>query len=766
MILRFALLRNVGQFDNVAEGAKLPLAALSLIYAENGRGKTTLSAILRALATTSAVPVSERHRFGSQGAPRLVIDTDDGQPPAVFKDGVWNRGLPDVIVFDDDFVEANVCSGLEIASQHRKNLHDLVLGAEAVVLGRQYKALVEKVEDHNRKLREREGAIGTSLRGGLTVAEFSALKALPDVESKLIAAQQAVDAATDVQLVRAADAFEEFALPRIDIEAVEELVRRDLPGLDAAAMSQVQERLASLVGDGEDWVSSGVAHVNHRHDPDLVDRCPFCEQSLAESPSIDAYRAYFSEAYEQLKDEVSRSVSAAKETSGETAVASFQAALRKNIERKVFWAKYIVVADGSLDADAVVGDWRAASGAVLGALHVKRAAPLEPLALDESIRALVDKHEANRVLVDTANVALGENNTAIEGVRGGLASADASVLKATLDRLTVLKRRFEPDAVTLCKRYLDETQAKRVTEQQRDAKRVALDGQRKVAFPKYEEGTNKYLERFNVGFRIASMEPANTRGGATCGYSVMINNTALPVGAAGGDGAPSFRTSLSAGDRNALALAFFFASLDADKDLGSRVIVIDDPVSSLDEHRSLTTVQEVLALVGRCAQVIVLSHSKSFLGPLWTLAEKNERAAIQVARGTSGSDLRAWDVSEDLITEHDRRAVRLEEFVRKNVGEPRNIARDIRHHLEAYVRVAFPRDFPPGRLLGPFVEVCRNRVGTPNEVLGLKESAELGAILTYGNRYHHNTNSACDTEAINDSELRGFVTRTLDFCRK
>src|SRR5665647_1997629 len=186
------------------------------------------------------------------------------QPPAVFKDGVWNRGLPDVIVFDDDFVEANVCSGLEIASQHRKNLHDLVLGAEAVVLGRQYKALVEKVEDHNRKLREREGAIGTSLRGGLTVAEFSALKALPDVESKLIAAQQAVDAATDVQLVRAADAFEEFALPRIDIEAVEELVRRDLPGLDAAAMSQVQERLASLVGDGEDWVSSGVAHVNHR----------------------------------------------------------------------------------------------------------------------------------------------------------------------------------------------------------------------------------------------------------------------------------------------------------------------------------------------------------------------------------------------------------------------------------------------------------------------------------------------------------------------
>jgi wobble nucleotide-excising tRNase len=31
-------------------------------------------------------------------------------------------------------------------------------------------------------------------------------------------------------------------------------------------------------------------------------------------------------------------------------------------------------------------------------------------------------------------------------------------------------------------------------------------------------------------------------------------------------------------------LAFFFASLDQDAGLANKVVVIDDPISSLDEH--------------------------------------------------------------------------------------------------------------------------------------------------------------------------------------
>lgn len=46
---RLKLLRNIGQFDSVDTGAHLDFSKLTLIYAENGRGKTTLAAVLRSV---------------------------------------------------------------------------------------------------------------------------------------------------------------------------------------------------------------------------------------------------------------------------------------------------------------------------------------------------------------------------------------------------------------------------------------------------------------------------------------------------------------------------------------------------------------------------------------------------------------------------------------------------------------------------------------------------------------------------------------------
>ena len=141
-------------------------------------------------------------------------------------------------------------------------------------------------------------------------------------------------------------------------------------------------------------------------------------------------------------------------------------------------------------------------------------------------------------------------------------------------------------------------------------------------FPGYETAINLYLSRFNADFRLDSVTYANTRGGPTCTYNVLINNTPVPIGGADpAPGEPSFRNTLSAGDRNTLALAFFFASLDQEPRLVNKVVVIDDPISSLDEHRAFTTMQEIRRLSERVGQVIVLSHNKPFLCWLWQGAE-------------------------------------------------------------------------------------------------------------------------------------------------
>jgi wobble nucleotide-excising tRNase len=436
------------------------------------------------------------------------------------------------------------------------------------------------------------------------------------------------------------------------------------------------------------------------------------------------------------------------------------------IERRQFWTRFCDVPDVAIDTAAIVRDWRAPREALVAHLAAKQAAPLERMEVSDQTRALVATYDRHRQTIAGVNEQLRQANQAIGVAKERVATANMGALAQDLARLKATKARHEPQTAAACDSYLQERAAKQATEQQRHQAKAALEQHRAQVFPGYQTAINLYLARFNAGFRLDSVTYANTRGGPTCTYNVLINNTPVPVGGAEpGPGSPSFRNTLSAGDRNTLALAFFFASLDQDPHLASKVVVIDDPISSLDEHRALTTVQEIRRLAERAGQVIVLSHNKPFMCRLWEGADSGVRSAIEVARDGAGSTLRVWDVSHDSVTEHDRRDARLHAFFDTGTGDVRDVARSIRPHLEAFLRVVCPSKFPPGTLLGPFRNACQQHLGTPNQILDQSSLRELGEIVEYANRFHHDTNPAWETEAINDQELRGFVERTLRFVK-
>ncbi len=356
-------------------------------------------------------------------------------------------------------------------------------------------------------------------------------------------------------------------------------------------------------------------------------------------------------------------------------------------------------------------------------------------------------------------------NDSIPAIRERAEAGNAAALEVDLAKLQAVQARFTDPVATRCDAYVAERTAKVATELQRDITRTQLNTHRATVFPAYEASINRHLQRFNAGFRLADVVHTDTRGGATCNYDVVINGTRIPVAGATTAGQPAFRTALSAGDRNTLALAFFFASLDNDGALAQKVVVIDDPVSSLDEHRSLTTVQEIRRLSQRSGQVIVLSHNKPFLAKTWEGTDRTLRAALEVTRDGTGSTLRPWDVSQDSVSEHDRRHRRLREYQAGGVGDDREVARAIRPVLEAFFRVSRPEHFPPGTLLGPFRRLCEQRVATPEQILSQPQIDELRDLVEYANKFHHDTNAAWETEQVNAQELEGFVRRTLAFAR-
>lgn len=240
MIRHIRLLRNIGQFDSVDAGSTIALSRLVLIYAENGRGKTTLGAVLRSLATGDPIPIIERRRLAAAHSPHVVLDCEGGPSEAVFLNGEWNRTLPRVMLFDDIFVDENVHSGLVIHADHRQKLHELVLGAQGVALSRRIRELVGCIEVHNRVLREKAGGIPEADRGGLSVDDFCALKANPEIEREIQETERALAAAREQEPVRKTPRFQALELPGFDLDAIEHTLRRDLPSLDPSLRSALE----------------------------------------------------------------------------------------------------------------------------------------------------------------------------------------------------------------------------------------------------------------------------------------------------------------------------------------------------------------------------------------------------------------------------------------------------------------------------------------------------------------------------------------------
>lgn len=80
-----------------------------------------------------------------------------------------------MVIFDDLFVDQNIYSGLTVASEHRQNLHELILGSQMVTLNQTLKELVDRVEEHNAALRSKAAAIPATERGRISVDDFCAL---------------------------------------------------------------------------------------------------------------------------------------------------------------------------------------------------------------------------------------------------------------------------------------------------------------------------------------------------------------------------------------------------------------------------------------------------------------------------------------------------------------------------------------------------------------------------------------------------------------
>lgn len=327
------------------------------------------------------------------------------------------------------------------------------------------------------------------------------------------------------------------------------------------------------------------------------------------------------------------------------------------------------------------------------------------------------------------------------------------------------KVRYEPFMRELCGNYIDLATRKDILTQEKAETREQLDAETEVIMEKYQESLNKLLENFGTDFRIHKTQTSLQGGKPSVSYSLLINGENIPLGSDDTLDKPSFKTTLSDGEKNSLAFAFFLAQVYQNLDLANKIIVIDDPITSLDEQRRQCTKHEILKVANTAKQVIVLSHDPMFLKSINDDFQSSKSLIIK--RAQNGSIIEEWDIEAATQSRHQKNYVKLKKYLEQGEGEIVEVALCIRPVLEGYLRVRFPDEFAPKEWLGDFIR----KIGEADErdlLAGMKDKLEeLTNVNDFSKRFHHETDSnySVNRDNVTDSELQPWVRRTIEFIR-
>jgi wobble nucleotide-excising tRNase len=754
MLRKIVSVKNVGKFLNSAAGGDTALAKRTLIIGANGFGKTTLCAVLRSLKTGEADYLIGRRTLGVTDPPTAEILCDGGS--ARFDGTAWSATYPAVVVFDGLFVAENVHSGEVVDIDHRRNFYRVIIGEKGVALADQDAALAAESRETTAEITAAERAIKPHVPRFLTLDTFVALPGEADIDRLIADQERTVEAVRESATIKARPSLSEFPAPQLPKDLTAVLARSiDDIGKDSELIVEEHLKAHGMLAGGGSWIADGIDYAARGS-------CPFCGQNVTDLPLIAAYRAIFSDRYKVLVEDIAGALRTVEKMLGDAALARLDTLAEQNKGGVEFWKRYCSFDSAPLTYPAdVPAALRAVGQSARSLLERKQRAPLEIVSPDAAFTAAMAGYDAAQSRMNAFNRSVQAVNTSIAAKKMEMGAADAKTAEAELTRLKAVKTRHSPEVAPLCTAHGRHVAEKEDIDKRKAAVRRQLDDHTANVVKPYERRINELLDAFNAGFRIAETSHNYPGGTATSSYQLVINNTAIDIG----DGKtpldkPSFKNTLSSGDRTTLALAFFLADLERDAALPTKTIVFDDPFNSQDTFRRRQTVHEIVKLAITGAQVIVLSHDATFLKQIWDKSTPGERKALSIAdHRAQGSKILPADLEKATQGRTATDIDDLQTFLTTGAGNVLDIIRKMRVVLETYCRTTYPSSFAVEDWLGEIVQKIRDG-GVAHPAHPLYD--ELDQLNDYTAQYHHGENvSDVTPDQIDPTELTGYVRRTL-----
>jgi len=578
-------IKGLGVFRDYAPTAELPdLQQYNLIYGFNRSGKTTLSRVFASLeagAVRSALP--DGGQFEVELTDGTVIKTT-GELDAL-------KGR--LLVFNVDFIEDNLrwkdgtANPVFYLGKAQAELVKKLEDTETVISALESKR-TEVAKDHGRKenaftehkrdaarLIAEELRLGrrydaTNLAADYRQASYDGNLKLPDAERQQLRAIINQDAPLPKRDFVATPSFGLATLVR-DV--------RQLLGMTLGAVALEELRLHESMLK---WAKEGVDYHHEHH----LSTCLFCGSKIT-AERMAAVRQAIDDKFEQLTGNIAAAKQKTEQLRDRVGLMKSALPSVNDISRDR-QRQFTITADNlrmSFSREADV------AAVVLPLLEKKAAAPnirVDPRDLPTEADA-ADWDAATRQHVADLNAVIEAHNRAHGEFSQTQEAARKKLRRHFLADRQTDYRTLEAD-VTAAKSALDEVETRYQVLKQ-DAEQFKQDmRQHGPAADMINRMIHSYLGHNEL--QIATLD---------AGYEIRRNGK--PVSG-----------SLSESEKTAIALCYFLATLEAEgRQLKNLIVVVDDPISSLDTKALHYAFSLISRALGGASQLIILTHNLHFM---------------------------------------------------------------------------------------------------------------------------------------------------------
>lgn len=763
MIEKIIKIKGIGLLHDAVTRAR-KFSKITILYGENARGKTTLATIFSSLAKNDPSIINVRETLDGTQEPEVEFRINNTN--YVYQNGTWNQGCNSLIIFDSAFVDANVYSGFEVSSDQRRSLLVFTLGEDGGALKNEVDQLTEQITRINTDIRNKSNEI-ERICSPLSLEEFLILPEDKHVDERIRQLDAMYQSVLRADEICKNPLLSQIILSDVKLDDVKTLLTLSLSDISQEAKTRVLEHMAAHMNEqNEQWIKDGISLINSKN-------CPFCGGNLDESAElIELYQNYFDQSYQTHQDALKEKYEIVDSCFSDYALSGLSQTCQNNeLLFDNVWCNLSIRNFGyPVSGNSVKDNLRNIRESVKNILQSKISNPTMAIEDLQAFNSLNERYQEVFSQINQYNDEVQFQNSQIEQIKYRLRQTSRIQIKNDIDKSTRQKERHSSPHKDLCNEYVSLNQGKKTLEEQKEQARDRLESFTNEFLEQYESEINHYLDLFNAGFRIVNVNTSNERGLPRMKYQLQIRNHNLAVGPQRQTSdRPDFSNTLSEGDKRTLAFSFFIAKNNLDSDLANKIIIVDDPMSSLDQSRQRATQNALVDLANKSNQLILLSHDPVFLQAFIETGnyDINLVNIYELKRAQNDySSLEECNIEECIQSVYKRNYQTISNYITDPRGsEKLTVVRAIRPLIEANLRYRFQDSLKGANSLGKMIEMIRNSPsGSPLQKI-IPHLSKIEDVNAYTTSHTHDTDADGSIQEIRDAELKRYAILALDIVR-